>query len=53
MLPSGTDGWRWNTNEAALNLRPVLEVSYTPEPASTAWFALAAGSTILRRRRRG
>ena len=49
--PSGTDGWRWNTSEAATAaLRPILEVTYVPEPSAVA-IALMPLALALRRRR--
>ena len=52
LLSNSTDGWRWDSSEAAAALfRPTLEVTYIPEPASAA-AVLVGGAWIMRRTRR-
>jgi alkaline phosphatase len=49
---SGTDGWRWDSSEGAIAaLRPMLEVTFVPEPSSLALLALPAAALLRRRRR--
>ena len=53
LVPTGGNGWRWDTSEAAALLdRPRLEVSYrVPEPSGVGMIAMAALGVALRRRR--
>jgi hypothetical protein len=52
MIDSGTDAWRWITSDnATLNLRPTLEVTYVPEPAAAATLAILPLVLTPRRRR--
>ena len=54
LLPTGGNGWRWESSEALDLLdRPRLEVSYrmVPEPAGVMAIALLVGGMTMRRRR--
>ena len=56
LLSNATDGWRWDSSEAASPiLRPVLEVSYIPEPYCAAALVLvgALATRRVRQRQRG
>lgn len=49
-----TNGWRWDSSEAAGGFRPMLEVSYVPVPEPSAFgFAAVIGAAALLRRRCG
>jgi hypothetical protein len=51
LMPSGADGWRWNSSEfGTLDFRPSLTITYVPEPTTSA--LLIVGLGLLRRRRR-
>ncbi len=48
----GTDGWRWNSSEFnTLDLRPMLQVTYIPEPTSVCGIALLGMVGVGRRRK--
>lgn len=52
LFASGTDGWRIDASEGADALfRPMLEVTYVPEPAAAGLYLLAALATRRRRTR--
>ena len=53
LLPTGGNGWRWDTSEAAALLdRPRLDVTYrVPEPAGLMTVAFLVGGMLARRRR--
>src|SRR5207249_1872375 len=47
LLPLGTDGWRWNSSEAATDeLRPTLTISYTTVPEPSCIFALGFSAVL-------
>jgi hypothetical protein len=54
LVPTGANGWRWDTSEALDLLdRPRLDVSYrmVPEPAGIAVLTMLAAGVTMRRRR--
>jgi len=49
LMPTGSDGWRWNSSETAQSLRPSLTITYVvPEPGSA---LVATGAMIVLSRR--
>jgi hypothetical protein len=54
LLPGGTNGWRWDTSDAAtIANRPMLNVDFrvVPEPSATVLVVLAGVLALGRRRR--
>ncbi len=50
VIPTGTNGWRFNSNEFGIGAgRPVLEVTYVPEPVGV-MLVLGLGLGIRRRK---
>jgi len=51
LLSDSTNGWRWDSSESAGRFRPVLEVTYVPEPSACLVVAMVAGAALARRQR--
>jgi hypothetical protein len=56
-LPTGTDGWRWNSSEfGTLGSRPELSITYqvalVPEPGTLALLGAGVGVLMMKKRRR-
>jgi hypothetical protein len=52
LLSDSTNGWRFDSSESAGGLRPMLEITYVPEPSACVVALLAAGALLVRSRRR-